>query len=504
MMDEKAEARMSSAAVSRETGIEFASDTKVVHHDSAAERKAIRKLDYEIIPVMTMFYLLSFLDRANIGNARVAGLQKDLHMTDRQYQICITITFVPYIAAELPSNLLLRKIGPRILMSTVLTIWGIIVMSQGFVKSYAGLATARAFLGLVEGPMFPGIVLYLSGFYTRRELSFRIALFFSAASLSGAFSGLLAAAIQQMDGIGGKPGWAWIFILEGLFSFLMGVAGYFLIPGTPHQSKLLTPQEKDLVMERLERDRPSIQPIDKFTFREVWRSMKSPQVIMVFIMFFLVGTTLYGLALFLPSIVAQLGYSKNRTQLLSVGPFAGGFVVTVLSAIISDRLENRGLVAAAISLLAVAGYAMSLGAKNEFTRYGALYLMVPGVYGAVPALAAWMSNNSEPHYRRAASIAFGFVATNSGGVLSTWRFPTKEGPKFTKTTIMNLVFSIVVVLGCVANTAYLHWRNQQKKRPGYREEVLARFASVSADERERETLAWVELGDRHPDYRYTL
>lgn len=131
------------------------------------------------------------------------------------------------------------------MMPTILTIWGIMVTLQGLVTSYAGLATVRALLGLVEGPMFPGIVLYLSFFYTREELALRVALFFSTASLSGAFSGLLAAAIENMDGIGGKAGWCWIFILEGLFSILMGLIGFFVVPATPRDSKFLNSEEKE-------------------------------------------------------------------------------------------------------------------------------------------------------------------------------------------------------------------------------------------------------------------
>lgn len=138
----------------------------------------------------------------------------------------------PYILAELPSNLLMRRIGPNIMMPTLLTVWGMIVALQGTVKSYKGLVIIRVFLGLVEGPMFPGIILYLSNFYTRKELAlryvrrgrylpihshifsgYRISCFFAVSSLSGAFSGLLAAAIMNMDGMRGIAGWAWIFIL---------------------------------------------------------------------------------------------------------------------------------------------------------------------------------------------------------------------------------------------------------------------------------------------------
>jgi len=436
------------------------------------------------------------------GNARVAGLQKDLKLTDTQYQICVTVLYVPYIVSELPSNLLLRKIGPSVLMPTLLTIWGIMVTLQGLVTSYAGLATVRAFLGLGEGPMFPGIVLYLSGFYTRKELSLRIALFFSAASLSGAFSGLLAAAIENMDGIGGKPGWAWIFILEGLFSVVIGLLSYFVVPSTPRDSKFLSEEQKDIITSRLERDRPSFKQVDKFTFKEVMRSASSPHVIMVFIMFFMVGTMLYGLALFLPSIVSQLGFSSTKTQLLSVGPFASGFFVTIFSAFWSDRYESRGITTALISLLGVAGFALYLGAEHKYTSYGALYLMVPGAYATAPVLSAWMANNSEPHYRRATSVAIGFIATNSGGILSTWSFPTKEGPKYRKTTIINLVFSILVFVGAFVNIAYLSWKNKVKKRPEERAKLLGRYEGDDDDDKGLD--AWMELGDRHPDFVYTL
>ncbi|KAL0959958.1 hypothetical protein HGRIS_011622 [Hohenbuehelia grisea] len=97
----------------------------------AIERRAVRKLDISILPIVSMFYLLSYLDRSNIGNARVAGLQKDLKMTDQQYQICLTVLFVPYILAEIPANLILRKVTPRILMPSLLTLWGLMVTLQG-------------------------------------------------------------------------------------------------------------------------------------------------------------------------------------------------------------------------------------------------------------------------------------------------------------------------------------------------------------------------------------
>jgi len=348
--------------------------------------------------------------------------------------------------------------------------------------------------------MPPCIVCYLSGFYTRKELALRIALFFSATSLSGAFSGLLAAAIQNMDGIGGRPGWAWIFILEGLFTICIGLAGFSLIPSTPRHSRFLTSEQKELIMARLERDRPSIKPSDKFSGGEILRSIRSPNVVMIFVTAFMNGTCLYGLALFLPSIVRELGFSRNKTQLLSVGPFATGFVVILISSYLSDRYQSRGIAIVLISILAIAGYSIYLAADDKFVTYGALYLMVPGIYAVVPIANAWMANNSEPYYRRATSIALTFIAANSGGILSTWSFPSREGPKYRKTTIMNLIFSICTLLGALLNVAYLSWKNKSKNRIGRREELLEKYN----EDEDGDLRAWMELGDEHPDFRYTL
>ncbi|KAJ4494769.1 MFS general substrate transporter [Lentinula edodes] len=501
----------SSSQLKGQSMCDHVEDMKLSNYDNMGEadlkkleKQAVRRLDFAILPMMTMFYLLSFLDRANIGNARVAGLQKDLGMSDRQYQVCVTILYVPYICAELPSNLLLRKIGPRYLMPSLLTLWGLMVALQGLVTSYSGLVVVRAFLGLVEGPMFPGIVLYLSSFYTRSELAFRVAVFFSSASLSGAFSGLLAAAIINMDGISGKPGWAWIFILEGIFSSLVGILGFFLIPSTPQDLKFITPQLKEVLIRRLEKDKPSsMSDEDHFWFKEVFRSLKSPHVLLVFAIFYMEGTVLYGQALFLPSIVNQLGFSANKTQLLSVGPFAGGFIVTLTASLFSDRIKSRAIPTVLISILGVIGFSIYLSSEEKYTRYGSLFFTVPGVYAAVPPVSAWMANNSEPHYRRATSIALGFVATNAGGITSTWLFPTSEAPRYRKTTIINLTFTILIIVGAGINSLLLNHMNKQKVKR--RDEILAPYNIDSDDEKGTNARrAWVELGDRHPDFKYSL
>ncbi|KAF9044192.1 MFS general substrate transporter [Panaeolus papilionaceus] len=470
--------------------------------DHALEKRAVLKLDITVLPMMALFYFLNFMDRANIGNARIAGMQADLHLTDHKYQICVAILYVTYMAFEIPSNLLLRKIGPHILLPFIVTIWGSVVMAQGFVKTYGHLVAIRLILGALEGPLLPGLVLYLSGFYTRRELSMRLALVVSTASLSGAFSGLLAAALANMDGIGGLAGWSWIFIIEGIVTALAGIIGFWLVPKTPNDSMFLTQDERDAVYRRLARENPLDKHVDTFTFKQVLRSITSPHVMMAFVMFFCSGSNILGLANFLPSIVRQLGFSPIKSQLLSVGPFGAGFFVTLTASYYSDKYKSRGIPLIVLSMVAVVGYIIYLCSHDKYTMYGSLFFLVSGSYPMIPIGAGWAANNSEPHYRRATTIGFCFFFTGAGTILSTWRFPTKEGPRFTNTTIMTMTFAAVT--GVLAFAIRVYLTRQNKLKEVRREELLKPFANDDEKGGYDEAKAWIELGDRHPDFKYML
>jgi MFS family permease len=200
--------------------------------DGALARKAFLKFDLILVlPMLVMFCkwdirlqtladsapwikdLLSFIDRVNIGNARVAGLQADLKMSNYQYSLALTMTYIPYIIVEIPASLVLKRVGANILLPTMVILWGLTTALQGFVTSYRGLIAARFFLGLFEGGLLPGITLVMSRFYKRDQIQLRMTLLFTAGSLAGAFSGLLASGILEMNGRAGHKGWQWIFIL---------------------------------------------------------------------------------------------------------------------------------------------------------------------------------------------------------------------------------------------------------------------------------------------------
>jgi MFS family permease len=190
---------------------------EVVCIDTEAEKRLVSKLDRYIVPSVMMAYLLCFLDRVNIGNARLYGLEADLGLTGSQYQTAVSLLFVTYVLVEVPSNLVLKKFTPSRWISIITVTWGIISTLTGIVQNFAGLVVCRLLMGLVEGGLFPGLTVYLTLFYTKKEIALRIAYLFVSSALAGACGGLLAYGIGFMDGIASMGGWRWIFIMEGNF-----------------------------------------------------------------------------------------------------------------------------------------------------------------------------------------------------------------------------------------------------------------------------------------------
>lgn len=207
-------------------------------------RRTIRKVDLRLTPMLATMYLISHLDRSNIGNTRIEGVEDDLGMDGVQWNIVLSLFFIPYVLLEVPSNILLKRFArPSIYMGILITSWGIIMTLHGVVQNFGGLLAVRIFLGVFEAGFFPGAIYLCTFWYMPQDLASRVAWFYCASSLSGAFSGLLAAAIAKMDGVSGYEGWRWIFIIEGIATVLLGVATFFFLVDTPRQSKWLDTEE---------------------------------------------------------------------------------------------------------------------------------------------------------------------------------------------------------------------------------------------------------------------
>ncbi|KAF8710273.1 MFS general substrate transporter, partial [Rhizoctonia solani] len=469
-------------------------DTSTYHADvdtsQIDEKKLLRKVDMRLIPWLSLLYLLSFLDRTSIGNAKLYSLEEDLGLTDKQYLIALTIFFFSYSIFEASSFKYISQ------TSTALHMAFCAHTVQGLVHNYGGLLGMRWMLGTFEAGLFPGVNYYLSCWYKRSEFGIRAALFFSAATVSGAFGGLLAAAISKMDGIGGKPAWAWIFILEGLATVLAGAASFWIIQDFPDEAKFLTEEERAFIVRRLQSDDQFSAAGEKLRAKFVVLPLNG------------VGSILTQFSLFTPSIINQLGYTATPANLLSVPVYAWACILTVGVGYMADRIGNRGVFNLIFFTIGLAGYIILIASRNPALSYFAVYLAASGIYPLIPNTIAWMSNNVEGSYKR--SVALGMIISfgNLNGAVSSNIYRARDKPWY---SLGHGIVLMYIVIGWITSLAFiiLLRRENAKRERGERDEVIT--GDIHNDEKAVESRNGVystveeakrDKGDDWSGYRY--
>lgn len=398
------------------SNLEFQEPTNEKHQESnttsdneanvegLSERALVRKLDIRLLPPLTLLYLLSFLDRSNVGNARIEGLVADLHITGNQYLTGLTLYFIGYVIFEVPCNIILKIWSPRLWFPTLTFVWGVVSTLMGVTQNRAGFFIVRFFLGVAESGLFPGIVFYLAMWYKRNERQLRVALFFSAASLAGAFGGVLAWGIAHMRGVGGYNGWRWIFILEGLLTVVIAVAAYFFIHNYPDTAKFLNDKERAVIQQRLKEDSDATQD-EAFNWANVKKAFTDIKVHLYAFGFHTMSLPLYTLSLFLPSIIRDLGYSSAQAQLMTIPPYAIAFVATITTAFLSERYHRRAPFILGTTSFAIIGYILLLSDHRPGISYLGTIFAATGIYPSVALVLAWPANNVSGQTKRAIANA---------------------------------------------------------------------------------------------------
>ncbi|KAF2641277.1 MFS general substrate transporter [Massarina eburnea CBS 473.64] len=463
--------------------------------DPVAEGRLVRKLDLHLVPVVMLLYLLSFLDRVNIGNARLYGLEADLGLNAQQWQVAISILFVTYILSEVPSNLVLKKLRPSRWIAFITIAWGIIAALTGVVHNYGGLVACRILLGAVEGGLFPGLAVYLTLFYTKRELALRIGYLFVSAALAGACGGLLAFAIGHMDGVSGQRGWRWILIIEGLPTFVLGVATIWALPDNPVHAYFLSPKEKTLAASRLTRQTGYTAKAAEFHWEDVMKCVKDWKVWAFCFAQFGCDTMLYGYSTFLPTIIKgiQPTASSALIQVYTIPCYALGAITYLIVARLSDHQQKRGLYAVLFGLVSIVGYAMLMSDTNSAVHYAGCFLVAMGLYVNVGLPLAWLPTNSPRYGKRTTAIGLQLTIGNCAGIMSSFLYPSKEGPRYIRghaVTMAMVAFASLVY-------AFMWWyfaMVNKKRARGDEDHTIEGMTS--------EDIA--ELGDDSPRFVYTI
>ncbi|KAF2405500.1 major facilitator superfamily transporter [Trichodelitschia bisporula] len=472
-----------------------ASDTtgeQALAFDRRATSRLLRKIDLRLIPLLALLYLLSFLDRTNIGNARLAGLEADLHLRGLDYNNALAIFFPFYVAAELPSNLVMKITRPSLWIPTIMVTWAGMCVLMGLVKSYGGLLAIRSALGFAEGGLFPGVTFYITMWYRRHECGLRIALFFSASTAAGAFGGLLAPAIMQMNGTAHLASWRWIFILEGLATFLIGCLAFFAMNDYPDRANFLTKAEKDEVRRRLQEDSGGLG--DEFSFRYVADALADWRIWANCFIALAIFCSTYSISLFLPTIVKHLGYTNTIAQLMTVPPYAAACICCIGFGFTADRHGQRGIYIIICALIAIVGFCMLLGSTDSRIKYAGTFFAASGIYPNVPQCVAWNGNNIGGSTKRSAGMAVQIAIGNLGGVMSAYLFLSKDAPDFKRGHWVLLGLNVLAGLLALAMTVYFRFENARRDR---------RF-KVPGDFTTEEKALEKSKGDQATFFRYTI
>ncbi|KAL2785962.1 major facilitator superfamily domain-containing protein [Aspergillus keveii] len=399
-------------------------------------RRIVWKIDKRLIPILMALYIFSFLDRSNIGNAKIAGMTEDLNLRGNQYNIALTVFFFPYALFEVPSNVILKIMRPSRWIAIMVLAWGTVMTLQGIVKDYSGLIATRVFLGTAESGFFPAASYLLSIWYSRFEVQTKMSIFYSSACIASAFSGLLAFAIEKMSGVGGLGGWRWIFILEGIATVVVGTSLALCLPDSPETARFLTENERSILTQRLDREYGrSGDGHERHSFQ--WKYLRSCitdiKLYLAVIIYWGNSICLYGFNYTVPTIIKALGYSSANAQLLTVPLYMFGMITTITLSIWYDRAKTRWPFIVGPYLFSLLGFVGLLAIPHPSypgLTYGLLFLIPGGGYPPLLTCLAWLSNNTPEDWKRAIALAIVIGMGNLGGTVGSNLFPEGHAPNY--------------------------------------------------------------------------
>ncbi|KAL4919543.1 major facilitator superfamily domain-containing protein [Aspergillus aurantiobrunneus] len=446
---------------------------RVPKYTPAEEQHIVRKFDRRLVPFLALLYLLSFLDRSNIGNAKIAGLMDDLNLSSSQYEWLLTAFYITYILFEW-MTLLYRVFPAHVYISLCVCGWGLVASFQSLASSFGAMVILRAVLGITEAAFGPGVPFYLSLFYKREELAFRTGLFISAAPLASSFASSLAWLIVKSSSDGPIAPWRTLFLVEGFPSVIVAVFAWFMIPDSPGSSAFLEPQQRMVAQLRMRDggrpDYPSHRR--RFNWSEVGKTLADPKSYITAFMFFSCNVAFSSMPVFLPTILQDMGYSSVNSQALSAPPYLVAFIIVLITAYLSDRSRSRSPYLIAHALISATAY-LAIALTGHFhqslpprihtsIRYLCVYPATSGFFSAITLIITWSMDNRVAKEGKGASVAILNIIGQCGPLLGTRLYPATDGPWYVRGMAVCAVFMGVVAGLAVALRITLQQANARQ------------------------------------------
>jgi D-galactonate transporter len=348
--------------------------------DSTRERAILRKITWRLLPMLFLCYIIAYIDRINVGFAKLQlrdALGVDEAVWGGIYGTGAGLFFLGYFLFEVPSNLVLQRVGARIWIARIMVIWGIVSTLMMFMKSVPMFYAMRFLLGIAEAGFFPGVILYLTYWFPARERARTVALFAAGGVIAGIVGSPLSGAILSLDGTAGLAGWRWLFLLEGIPAVIFGVVILAFLPNSPRQARWLTDGEKNWLQNRLETEAAQAgtqqhhRLADAFTSGRVW---------LLCLLYFLLNVGGYGYEMWLPSIIKGFsGLSDALVGWINAIPYLLAAVAMLLAGRHSDRTGERRWHVAIAAMSSAVGFALASYFKNPWLAMAALALAFVGL-----------------------------------------------------------------------------------------------------------------------------
>ncbi|GAN01886.1 major facilitator superfamily transporter [Mucor ambiguus] len=422
-------------------------------HEKEVEKKLVRLLDYRLLIWAFWGYFANGLDRNNMPNAQTTGLSEDLHLVGNQYNWAITMFFIGYIVLQIPANYVITKVRPSIMLPMVVFTWGAVVCFMALVKDFKGLYGLRICLGLAEAGFYPGIVFLLGSWYTGEELGTRTAVFVAGSQVSGAFSGLISGAIASgLDGAHGMRGWKWLFIIEGLIAVVIGIAGFFVLPDFPHNTRFIQGEMRQVAMTRLERQGRSgvVSGLNMQTFRNLFAT----PFIYLFLGMFICMQMGMGILQNLPIILKTSGYSASFANYMMVPIWCWVGVVIIIQGKLSDKWGHRAYHIIGGSLFTLLWYIILVAVNGGHVPFGLLLVcayMVPPIFGVSPIMMTWLNEvfASDRETRALAIAIVNALGNLVPNFVNVKAWDVSEAPSYRTGKITTMGMTVALVLMCM-------------------------------------------------------
>ncbi|EGO03746.1 hypothetical protein SERLA73DRAFT_175369 [Serpula lacrymans var. lacrymans S7.3] len=454
------------------------------------EKRLLRKLDRRILPITCLLYLFAYLDRSNLGNARLQGLPEDVLGGDPTGELFATVYsafFITYIICQVPGGILSKYNNPRIWIGSAAIAWGLCSTLMATAQNFAGLVVARLGLGVFEAGFGPAIVVYYSFYYTKAEYGTRLAYWLGFAAVAGAFGGLIAFGIQHSQPIIAQ--WRLLFIIEGAPTILLGILCLFILPDRPDSTSFLTESERKLALDRMSRG-TSGDTGHTINRRHIIAAFLDWRVYVAGVIYFGLNCALASISAFLPTIIKTLGHSNAVAQLLTVPPYASAGIAMVLLSYSSDRMQSRGIFTAASCLIGVIGYILLLAIpNNQHIRYFATFCITSGTYTSIGLVNAWFVHNLGSETKRATGVPIYGAIGQIGSILGSHIYPLSEGPTYTKGFSITCGLELLAALCAILLSVSFRWDNQRRDKLYGKPDPDAKVDTS-------------ELADKAPSFRY--